>query len=121
MIAVSLGGCSLVATPSPEPDELTGVLSVENRGGPALSVRIDDIEVLQLPCDGSRQIAPGVNGVPRLPWSSVTIARVRDDVVVASQAIADLPVWYVQLGGQSLGFSKNPVAGPPGPSCPPGG
>jgi hypothetical protein len=118
---LSLGGCSLFASPAPVgvPGPANpAVLSVENRGGPLLSVRVNGAEVLKLPCDDARTIEPGVNGVPRLPWI-VTVARVDGNVVVATQPIADLPQWYVQIGDSSLGFGTRPVQGPPGPSCGP--
>ncbi len=94
-------------------------LHVENRGGPALSIRVNGAEVLQLPCNDARDITPGVNGVPPLPWI-VTVARVQSDVVVATQPIADLPQWYLQIGESSLGFGKSAPSGPAAPSCGPG-
>jgi hypothetical protein len=122
LLAIIVAGCTPAKSPAsvaaPEPGS-QAVLSVENRGGPALSIRVNGAEVLQLTCNDARLIEPGVNGVPPLPWT-VTVARIRNDVLVATQPIADLPEWYLQIGDASLGFGKTPPAGPAGPSCPPG-
>lgn len=120
-LLVALAGCSRAGSPSPVAVPQPGVqdvLSVENRGGPALSVRVNGVEVLQLPCDDSRTIEPGVNGLPPLPWT-VTVARRTGDVIVATQAISTLPQWYLQIGDTSLGFGRTPPSGPAGPSCGP--
>lgn len=113
LVASLLAGCSLVASPTPTLVTVTppAVLTVENRGGPALSIRIDGIEVLQLPCDDTREITPGLDGVPPLPWT-VTVARIKGDVFLATQPIANLPEWYLQIGDASMGFGTSPPIGP---------
>ena len=119
--AVSVAGCSLIGGPSTVVLSTVGqpvALSVENRGGPTLSVRIDGAEVLQLPCNDTREISPGVDGIPQLPWV-VTVARLRDDVVVSTEQISVLPQWYLQIGDSALGFGRTPPLGPAGPTCGP--
>jgi len=123
LLATIVAGCSLFGSPSPVgvPEPGTqAVLSVENRGGPELSIRVNGVEVLQLPCNDARIIEPGVNGLPPLPWT-VTVARRKGDVIIATQPISRLPQWYLQIGDTSLGFGETPPQGPAGPSCGPDG
>ena len=115
---VLLAACSSLPTPTQAP-AFPPVLSVENRGGPAIVVRVDGVEVATVACDSGTMLTPGVGGVPPLPWA-MTVIRQRDNAVVLTAQVSDLPKWLVQIG-TDVGLGSVPVAGPPGPSCPPSG
>ena len=92
-------------------------LEVENRGGPAFVVLAGDIEVARIPCNGGATVIPGRGFVPPLPWD-LTVVRSSDGSVVLRETVADLPKFLFQIGDQ-IGLGMTPVAGPPGPACPP--
>jgi hypothetical protein len=118
LVAVLVVGCS-TTTPSPNP--WPPVLNVENRGGHAFEVRIGGTAVATVACDSGAAIAPGKDGVPVLPWD-LTVIRLADRSVVLSTHVAALPRWFVSFGDNVGGpLDTAPVAGPPGPSCPPSG
>lgn len=100
------------------------VLNVENRGGPSFRILIDGVVVATVGCvdgGGGATLVPGQGGVPKLPWD-LSVVRVRDGKVELTEHVDALPRWLFQLGGDfgpSLG--TEPVAGPPGPTCPPSG
>ncbi len=99
---------------------LPDVLYVENRGGPALTVAINGIDVGTVACGAYPTFTPGDNNVPPLPWQ-LTIALTADGSTVLDQQVTQLPRWLVQIQNETLGISNYPVLGPPPPSCPPDG
>jgi hypothetical protein len=94
-------------------------LYLENRGGPAFSVEFAN-EVLQtVGCNTGAELTPGQNEVPQLPWE-LALVRVRDGSTILVAQVTELPRYFTQIGEDpesSLG--SMPVAGPPGPTCPP--
>lgn len=110
-----LAGCSAVATPSFPPE-----LNLVNRGGPAFVLSINGTDVATVRCNvGVQALAPGVAGVPALPWH-LTVTRQRDGRVIYTADVTQLPLWLVQIG-EDFGTGTAPVSGPPGPKCPPTG
>jgi hypothetical protein len=102
---VVLAGCSIGA--SPAPPTIPPTLTVDNRGGPTLSIRVNGEEVVQLACGQTREIAPGIDGIPSLPWT-VTVARLSDDSLLETESIADLPEYFVQNSDATLPFLEEP-------------
>lgn len=117
LVLVVLAGCSTATASTPVyPLEL----NLENRGGPSFVVNINGADVATVGCNvGASPLAPGVAGVPALPWH-LTVTRQRDGRVVDTVDITRLPQWLVQIG-EDIGMGSTPVAGPPGPTCPPSG
>jgi hypothetical protein len=114
-VLFALASCSLIG-PSTGPTSPIA-LYVENRGGPALDVTINDIDTVAVPCEGYPTLIPGEAGIPPLPWA-VSVTRSRDGVVVYSGLVSSLPAWFVQIGDTVLGLGFTPVSGPAGPTCP---
>jgi hypothetical protein len=114
---IGVAACSLLA-PSADPTSPVA-LYFENRGGPALEVTVNGIDVVAVPCDGGATLIPGEGGIPALPWA-MAVRRSRGDVVVFSGVVERLPGWFVQVGDTVLGLGFTPVGGPAGPSCPAG-
>jgi hypothetical protein len=106
-----------VAAPRPRPNR-DAYLSLENRGGPAFTVRIGDVQVATLRCDSAELLRPGEDGLPELPWD-LSLVRVLGEFPLLREQVAVLPRWYVQLGDESLGLSDQVVLGPIPPPCPP--
>ncbi len=107
------------ATNTRIPTNVTGppqALFLENRGGPALTVRMNDAEVAAVPSDGGERITPGADGVPALPWD-IDLVRVKDNRTIFAQRVTELPRWLVFLGEEVVGPSDLPIGGPPGPAC----
>jgi len=109
--------CSPVVSPSPTLSGLPRVLSLENRGGPTLVVRVNGSEAATIKCAGGTTLSPGAGGLPQLPWS-LSIVRQADATPVYAGEITDLPQWYLQIGETSMGLGSTPPLGP-AVSCPP--
>jgi hypothetical protein len=119
-LAFALVACSSeVQSPTPGA-AFPMALSFENRGGPAFSVQIGTAVIATVACNSGTTLTPGQGGVPVLPWD-LKITRVRDGSVLADLRVTELPRWFTQIGEDAGGggLSAFPVAGPPGPSCPP--
>jgi hypothetical protein len=101
----------------PIPQSDGSALEIENRGGPAFVVLAGDIEIARIPCNGGATVIPGRGLVPPLPWD-LTVVRSSDGSVVRRATVTDLPQFLVQIGDQ-IWLGTTPVAGPPGPPCPP--
>jgi hypothetical protein len=116
---LALAACT-PATPSPTPESTPPpALWVENRGGPAVTLEIAGTPVATVACDSGAELVPGQSGVPTLPWD-LRILRLRDGALLLQVHVTDLPRWFVQIGeNPEDGLSGAPIAGPPGPSCPP--
>jgi hypothetical protein len=93
------------------------VLSVHGRGNPPVNIEIGQVVVLRLGCDRGGGVLPGASGMPPLPWD-VRVTRQTDGRVLLSSRVTELPRW-IEIIGRDAGVSSVPVAGPPGPSCPP--
>jgi hypothetical protein len=106
----------LVGCGTPPVPTLAQVLSVENRGGPDLLVKVNDQPVASVACGDGTSIRPGVDGVPQLPWD-LSIRRAQDNVTLWTGVVSSLPGWYAQIGDLATGVSKNAIGGPPGPPC----
>jgi hypothetical protein len=118
-VLVVAASCTLGQSPTPaatQPALGNAVLSVDSRGGPAVIVKIGAVEAARVDCNGSAVLAPGVNGLPALPWS-VTVATQKDARVMLEATVASLPQWLL-LFGDAASLSSTPVAGPQGPPCP---
>jgi len=117
VVAASLLFVSCATTPVPTS---AAVLSVENRGGPDLLVKVNDVSVATVPCGGGASIIAGASSVPQLPWD-VSVVQANDSVVLWKGPVTTLPGWYVQIGDEATGVSKSAIGGPPGPPCPSAG
>lgn len=84
-------------------------------------VQIGGTTVATVVCNTGATITPGQAGVPPLPWD-LKVTRRRDGAVLVDTHLADLPRWLVQIGDGpgAAGLVTVAVAGPPGPTCPPG-
>ena len=81
---------------------------------------INGKDVASVGCNvGASPLAPGTADVPALPWH-LMVVRQRDRRVVYTAEVTQLPEWLVQIG-EDVGMGSTPVAGPPGPTCPPSG
>jgi hypothetical protein len=111
--------CPPSGTPSPSvaPAGQPQALYIENRGGPAFTVMINGMVAADVGCGTAPMLFAGQDAVPPLPWD-LKISRDRDGSVLVDERVTELPKWFVQIGDAALGLG-GPVAGPPGPSCPP--
>jgi len=112
-------GCSVVPQPTEAPG-LDQVLHIENRGGPALEIRIGNADVIDVECNGGEAIRPRAGNAPELPWE-LTVVRIRDGSTIFARRVDRLPQWFVQIGEETLGMSEQPILGLAGPTCPPSG
>ncbi|HEX5015148.1 MAG TPA: hypothetical protein VFV72_13440 [Candidatus Limnocylindrales bacterium] len=94
----------------------SGLLHVENRGGPDLVFMINGAFPVGVPCDGGAEITTNQAGIPLLPWH-LEVRRARDAAIVLTEDVSELPRWFVQIGDETLGLSASPIEGPPGPPC----
>lgn len=115
LLAVTLTAACSGLFPGPSPAVGTGALSIDSRGGPAVSVRIGNTEVARVPCDSGAVVRPGVGGVPMLPWD-LRIRAVSDGRTVLETRVTELPQWVLLIGNEAL-ISRSAVAGPRGPAC----
>lgn len=135
LAAIALTACGgptpppTVFTPAPSPTSmatsagpsLPTVLYLENRGGPAFSIRIGDTDIGTVACNDGASVTPGQGAVPPLPWD-LTLTRVRDGTAILVTHVTQLPRYFIQIGSDpATDLSTVPAAGPPGPTCPPGG
>ena len=110
--------CAAVKVDLAPPAE-PAVLYLENRGGPAYTVRVGGRDIKTVGCGVYARLTPGEDGAPQLPWN-LTVIRTGPGDVIASKTIARLPQWFVQIGSATpVGISTQPVLGPAGPTCPP--
>jgi hypothetical protein len=128
-LSVTAAACGAVVTPSFAPPSATpttaptdtadGAFSqtffIENRGGPAFTVRIDGAAHSVISCDAGEWLKPGEGTVPPLPWH-LTMDWVTGGAPIFSQDVRTLPYWFVQIG-ESTAMSDEPILGPMGPSC----
>ncbi|HEY7024655.1 MAG TPA: hypothetical protein VH371_06835 [Candidatus Limnocylindrales bacterium] len=118
VFALLAAGCT--ASPA-NPSGLPPVLEFENRGGPAFSIRIGDTDIGTVACDSGASVTPGQGVAPPLPWD-LKIIRVRDGTSILVTHVTQLPRYFIQIGSDpATSLSAVPAAGPPGPTCPPGG
>lgn len=111
--------CSPTVSPSPTISSgLPPVLSLENRGGPTLVVRVNGSEAATIECGQGTTLSPGAGGLPQLPWTLSILRQGTADPVFAEQITA-LPQWYLQIGETSMGLGSTPPSGP-AVTCPPG-
>lgn len=91
----------------------------ENRGGPAFVISINEQVVGTVACNHGTQLVSGDAGIPDLPWD-VSLKRAPDGPSFLTQHVEHLPLYFTQIGDEPESeFSTFPVAGPPGPTCPP--
>jgi hypothetical protein len=113
-------GCStfVPVTPSANPESgLPAVLTIDARGDPPVIIEIATFEAIRLPCGVGGVVQPGEAGVPPLPWDLRVVTQGDGRVLLATR-VTELPRWLTIFGDEA-GLSMFPVAGPPGPSCPP--
>lgn len=108
-----------LVTASCVPSQASGVLWVENRGGPDLVVEVAGAAAVSVPCNGGTSMVPRADGMPQLPWH-LQICRAEDGRVVLNEVVAELPRWFVQIGDEVLtpNLSATAILGPGGPACP---
>jgi hypothetical protein len=119
-MVVALAACSPIVQSVSPGAAFLAALTFENRGGPAFTIEIGTAVMATVACDSGATLTPGQAGVPALPWA-LKVSRVRDGTVLANLQVTELPRWFTQIGEDAGGggLSAFPVAGPPGPSCPP--
>jgi hypothetical protein len=117
VVACLLWSCAAPPMPANTPPSDGGELTIENRGGPAFVVRAGDIEIARIQCNDGATVIPGRDSVPPLPWD-LSVVRSSDNSVVLRATVTDLPRFLFQIGDQ-IALGTSPVAGPPGPPCPP--
>lgn len=88
----------------------SGELYLLSKGGPAVIVRVNGLEVARLACNGGGRIVPATAGVPGLPWQ-LEVARESDGRVLLSQTVGELPGWLL-VQRDAAAISRSPVAGP---------
>jgi hypothetical protein len=117
---VALAACSPVVQSASPDAAFPSTLIFENRGGPTFTVQIGTAVMATVGCDAGATLIPGQGGVPALPWD-LKVSRVRDGTVLVDLRVTELPRWFTQIGSEAGGGSLSafPIAGPPGPSCPP--
>jgi hypothetical protein len=119
LVALLVGACGTTVPATTTNPAFPPVLNVQNRGGPAFVVRINDRDVTTVACGSGATLTPAQGGVPELPWT-LAVVRMRDGNVVLMASVMELPRWLVQIGDATVGaLATVAVAGPPGPSCPP--
>jgi hypothetical protein len=82
-----------------------------------VNVGIGQVVVLRLGCDAGGEVLPGASGMPPLPWD-VRVTSQTGGRVLLSSRVTELPRW-IEITGRDAAVASFPVAGPPGPSCPP--
>lgn len=91
------------------------VLTVEDRSGPMILLRINTTEVGKIECGGEATFGAAVDGLPPLPWV-VEVVRLSDAKVLWTETVDQLPRWLlVTIDGVLIGSTQ--PAGPPGPPC----
>jgi len=107
------------ANPAPSTAAPDDMLYIENRGGAPFVVEINGTSFATVGCNDTVGMPAGRLAIaPSLPWE-LKLVRVSDGATLYASTVSELPGWYVQLGDEALGISKNPIGGPPGPTCPP--
>ena len=110
-----LGCAPFDAWLSPPKLRVPEVLTVENRSGPPILLRISATDFMKLQCGDEATFGAAVEGLPALPWN-VDVVRLSDDQVLGSVSVTQLPKWIVVIGGDVLGGDSQP-SGPAGPTC----
>jgi hypothetical protein len=85
-------------------------LQILSKGGPAVSVSVNGVAAVVVPCNGGYALKPGEEGVPPLPWD----LKVTDQATgrtMLEQRITELPRW-VLIQRASAGVSASPISGP---------
>ena len=88
----------------------SGELYLLSKGGPAVVVRVNGLDVSRLACNGGGKIAPATGGVPGLPWQ-LEVARESDSRVLLSQTVSELPGWLL-VRPDAAAISRSPISGP---------
>jgi hypothetical protein len=110
-----LGCAPFDALLAPPKLKVPEVVTVENRSGPPILLRINATDFMKLGCGDETTFGAAVEGLPPLPWN-IDVVRLSDDQVLWTDTIDQLPRWILVSRDGVVSGSTLP-AGPPGPPC----
>ena len=115
LCCLALGCAPFDTLLSPPKLRVPEVVTVENRSGPMILLRINATDVKKVQCGDEATFGAAVDGLPPLPWN-VDVVRLSDDHVLGSVSVTQLPIWIVVIGNDVLSGNDVP-SGPAGATC----